>query len=244
MPEIFRIEVSREEFEKSFFPKVSKYVLVEIADWKEEVKTKSGISIGFNPDVLYAEGASSHIADVARVHGRIVAQPEQLYYHRKKNDSPSWLARLETKVGDYVWFHPLISTNCEEILVGDRLLKVIPYDDLFVARRGGLDGEIIPLNGHCILKILKKDKTSALDFISEKAIDYDRGEIVYVGQPNLKHQDKRHIDHPDLRVGDVVILDSRFPPAFLERNAFNMNFDGDNQYFVMQRHFIGLVVNR
>jgi len=244
MAETFRVSVSKKIFDRKKMPVVSRHVLVEIFDWDKELTTKAGVVIGFNPDVLYAEGSGSHIADVARIYGQIVWQPEALYFHHKKNFSPPWRANLETQVGDFVWFHPLISVNCEELLVEGRLFKVIPYDDLFVARRGGMDGEVIPLNGYCIMSISKKEKTSSFDVISEMAVNYDRGVVKHVGRPNIKYQSKNVCDHQDIRVGDEVIFDSRIPPAYLERNEFNLNFDGENQYFVMQRQFISMVVNR
>lgn len=244
MAEIFRTEISLEEFGRAKVPRVGKYVLVEIFDWNEDLRTKSGVVIGFNPDVLYAEGKDSHIADVARVHGRIVKQPEVLYFNAKDmTHSPSWHPLLETEVGDYVWFHPLISTNCEELVCGDRMFKVIPYDDLFVARKGSIDGEVVPLNGNCVLEILKQEKKSELDVISELGVDWNRGVVAYVGKPNIRYQDARQTDHPDIQVGDVVLYDSRIPPAYLERNVFNTNFD-DKQYFVMQRIHLSIVLNR
>lgn len=240
--EINRIELSEKDFEraKSLYP--SNSMIVEIEGWNEELKTKSGIVMGFNDDVLYAEGEGSHIADVARVCGRVAKQPQKLYFHPTKHDSPPWHPRFETEVGDYVWFHPLIATNCEEILVGKRLYKVIPYQDLFVARKGGIDGDIIPLNGYCIMETMELASQSVLDVVSKLGVDKSRGRVLHVGQPNLGYQNAVNADHDDVRVGDIALFDSRILPTYLERNEFNMNFSEGERLFAVQRHRISLTL--
>lgn len=240
--EIYRITLPQKEFDKAKVVYPSNSVIVEIDNWKEALKTKSGITIGFNEDVLYAEGSGSHIADVARVYGRIAKQPEKVYFHPTRHDSPPWHARLETQVGDHVWFNPLVSTNCEELVVGERLYKVIPYQDLFVARRGGEGGEIIPLNGYCILETMELEAQSKFDVISALGIDKSRGRVLHVGQPNLGYQNAVNADHEDVQVGDVALFDSRILPAYLERNEFNMNFSEGERVFVVQRHRISLTL--
>lgn len=242
MAGIFRIELTSKEFDEAEVRSPSTSVLVEIFDWKEELKTKSGVVIGFNPDVQYAEGADNHIADVARVYGRIAKQPDKLWFHKKRNDSPPWEAELETEVGDYVWFSPLVAVNCTEIIVGERLYKVVPYEDLFVARKGGIDGEVVPLNGHVVMETMPLEKKSQFDVISEMGINYDKGRVVFVGKSNKSFQAKMHADHPDIKVGDIAVFDSIAVPYYLERNEFNMNFDEDKKYFLVQRHKIALVL--
>jgi len=240
--EINRISLSQKEFDRAQVVYPSNSVIVEIEGWKEELKTKAGITIGFNEDVLYAEGEGSHIADVARVYGRIAKQPSRIYFHPTQGDSPPWHPRLETQVGDYVWFNTLLATNCEELLVGDRLYKVIPYQDLFVARRGSKDGEIIPLNGFCILQTMTLEPLSKFDVISKLGVDKSKGRVLYVGQPNLAYQNKINADHEDVQEGDIAIFDSRIIPAYLERNEFNMNFSEGERVFVVQRHRISLTL--
>jgi hypothetical protein len=242
--EISRTTLTQQRFDKAEVLYPSNSVIVEIENWREDIKTKSGVVIGFNADVLYAEGAGSHIADVARVYGRVVKQPSKIYYHPTRNDSPPWHPRLETQVGDYVWYNTLSATNCEELLVGDRLYKVIPYQDLFVARRGGIQGEIIPLNGFCILQTMTLEAQSKFDVISKLGVDKSRGRVLCVGQPNLAYQNKINADHDDVQEGDVAIFDSRIIPAYLERNEFNMNFSEGERVFVVQRHRISLTLRQ
>lgn len=240
--EIFRQKLTQQEFDKAEVVFPSNSVIVEIDNWKEALKTKTGIVIGFNEDVLYAEGEGSHIADVARVYGRVVKFPSRIYFHPTRHDSPPWHPRQEIQAGDYVWYSPLIAVNCEELLVGERLFKVIPYQDLFVARRGGVDGEIIPLNGFCILQTMELEPQSKFDVISALGVDKSRGRVLHVGQPNLGYQNTVNADHDDVQVGDVALFDSRILPAYLERSEFNMNFSEGERVFVVQRHRISLTL--
>ena len=240
--EINRISLSQQEFDRAQVVYPSNSVIVEIENWKEEVRTKSGVVIGFNSDVLYGEGEGSHIADVARVYGRVVKQPLRIYFHPTRNDSPPWHPRLETMIGDYVWYNPLVAVNCEELLVGERLYKVIPYQDLFVARRGGMDGEIIPLNGFCVLQTMTLEAQSRFDVISKLGVDKSRGRVLCVGQPNIAYQNVVNADHDDVQEGDIAVFDSRIIPAYLERNEFNMNFSDSEKVFVVQRHRISLIL--
>jgi hypothetical protein len=152
----------------------------------------------------------------------------------------SWECDVETLVGDIVFFHPLISKNCSEILVEDTVYKVIPYEDIFVARRGGLQGEVICLNGNILMETILKPKLSNLD-VSDPQEDKFKGIVRYNGSNNRSYITKGQVDMT-VNIGDTVILDKKSYPFYLERSKYNSNFDGDKQFIVIQKRYILAVV--
>ena len=252
--EINQIKLTKEEFDKGRILYPNNNVIVEMEHPNEEKKTKSGVIVGFNRDVNYAEGNENHVADVADVCGIVVKVPEKYYFSAKEQKSPSWRTNIEVEVGDKVWFSPFASVNCEELVVEDKVYKIIAYEDLFVAKRPAKTKEvtigygvytpeqIICLNGNVILEPVYKESLGSLDVLSEQEIDQTRGRVKFVGSSNLEYCDHTYADFQDLQVGDLVLLDKRIKPIPLERKVYNACFDDDNLYYTIPRRFITMVI--
>jgi hypothetical protein len=243
--ENFRTTLTKEEFDRYDVHYPSNLCIVQMPP--EHDITISGIKINFNENVLYAEGEGSHVADCADVFGSVVRTVDRLYY--KRNDtkySMSWQTTVEIQRGDVVWFNHLISKNCCEILVDDTLYKVIPYEDLMVARRDGLSqderGEqIIPLNGNVILEEVYHKSISEFDILP-KEVDMFKGIVRFNGSDNTEYQSKGIADFKGLKEGDLVMLEKNSYPFYLERSKWNSNFDDGKQYLCCQkRHVIAVL---
>lgn len=237
-----QIKITREQFESGDVPGWNSAVIVEMEHSAEGYTTQSGIIVGFNVDDIYEEGTESHAADLAEVYGKVVRVPKNLDYNKEDLNHMSWLPEMEIDVGDYVWFNPLIAKNCSEIIVDHKLYKCIPYDHIFVARKGGHDGDICPVNGHCLLERMFYQPLSKFDIISRDKVYPDRGKVAYIGKPNLEYQNPLMGDIQDICVGDVAYFTEGYKPILLERKAFMAGFDGDNLYYATQRRRIALTV--
>ena len=236
-----RIELNHLQFANGGLPFPNNCVLVEMTYCTDGVKTKGGIIVGFNKDVLYAEGEDAHNADLQEVSGIVTRVPEKLYFNPKDPNSMLWETDMELQVGDLVWFGIMESSNAQEILCEGRLYKIIPYADIIVARRRT---EVIVLNGYALCQTVNRQKISDLDVISEESIDTTRCIVRYVGKPNKRYKVKNHIDHKDLKPGDVVLLQPRTSFWYLERKRYLANFNGDELYIVVPRRKIVMVIDR
>jgi hypothetical protein len=265
--EISKINLTEEEFKSIELNPYSNLVVVEMPRYEGDKKTDSGVIYGFNPDVQYAEGKENHIADVADVYGTVVKQPKEFYFKRGTSYSPSWKTTIETEIGDLVWFNPLVAVNCTEIHVNQRTYKLIPYEDLFVAKRKieiqdaiidknaddffrqyGMSvcvprfiDDVICLNGYCIVERVKQKSLGSLDVLSSKKTDESRGIIKYCGSCNLEYENKRWTDFVDLRAGDEVLFAKSHKPIPLEHKSYNAHFDNGKLYYAVQRRFITMV---
>lgn len=253
--EISKINLTEEEFKSIELNPYSNLVVVEMPRYEGDKKTDSGVIYGFNPDVQYAEGKENHIADVADVYGTVVKQPKEFYFKRGTSYSPSWKTTIETEIGDLVWFNPLVAVNCTEIHVNQRTYKLIPYEDLFVAKRVDSRDEItvrfydnepfyeivVCLNGYCIVERVKQKSLSSMDVLSSKKTDESRGIIKYCGSCNLEYENKRWTDFVDLRAGDEVLFAKSHKPIPLEHKSYNAHFDNGKLYYAVQRRFITMV---
>jgi hypothetical protein len=218
-------------------------VIVEMLHSSEGIKTKGGVVVGFNTDVVYAEGDNSWAADLQEVYGRVWKAPQRLYFNPKDKDSMDWDTDCEIEKGDIVWFGIIESNNALEIECEGTIYKILPYSDLYVARKGGFDGEAVCLNGYVLIEPAKGNKISDLDFISEDKIDKVKGIVRYFGSCNRRYRNKHYADIRDLRIGDLVLIDPRARPFPLERKSYLARFDGDNLYLVIQRRRIEMVLN-
>lgn len=243
-----RTKLTSKQFESYKVKYPCNMVIVRIAE--KDIITPSGINVGFNEDVQYAEGEDNHVANCATTNGVVVKQVEKLYYHRKDVvKSMSWKTTLETKIGDTVFFHALASKNCSEIDVGGAIHKVISYEDLLVAKRdirmSEFDGkkrqEILPLNGNIILQEVFKDKLSWLD-ISLPEVDKFKGIVKFNGSDNSEYQAIGVADFQGLKEGELVMVDEGSYPFYLERSKWNSSFDDNRQYLVSQKRHINIVI--
>ena len=236
------MRITESEFNRGTAPNIGNHVIVEVFFSVEGFETKSGVIVGFNTDAIYAEGVESHAADLTEVYGRVVRTPKKLAYSRKDPNGMSWKTDVEIEEGDYVWFNFFISRNCSEIIVGERLLKAIPYEDLFVARKGSMTGEIVPLNGYCLLEPIPLEALSKFDVLSADKIDETKAIVKYMGTPIQEYQTPMNGDMQDVRVGDIAHFIKGFKPYMLERKKYLAAFDGDTQYWVTQRRRLSLVL--
>lgn len=211
------------------------HVLVKTARTNEGKSTDSGLLVGFNPHVNYAEGEGSHVADLAVVTGEVVKICDNLYYNADDlNDSMLWKTDIEVDVGDEVLFDYLESLNCTMIEVGEDVYRIFPYQALWVARR---NDELIPLNGYCLVAPLKREKLSDLDISDE--YDLTRGVVRYLGKPNAAYIAAQDNDDVDVSVGDIVTFSWRYVrhPVFLERQKWMAQFSDEPLLRVQRRDF-------
>lgn len=243
MPTRPQIELSKEELLRAEIP--VNHVLVKLIHKSEGLKTRGGITIGFNTDTTYAsdeKDSSSHPADTAEVYGIVVKTPKSLYFNKEdRANSMDWDIEMELMVGDYVWFSVLESKNATEVVCEGITYRSIPYQDCYVAKR---NETVIALNGYVLLEPCFCPVLGDLDHLSKKTIDMTRGIIKFVGTPPNAYirENFSHID--DLRVGDEVLFEKRTPLFYLERTPSIATFMGNTQFWVTQRRRIVAIINR
>jgi hypothetical protein len=235
------IELSREEFERGELSFPANHVVVEIIANNDNVTTPSGVIVGIETRLVYAEGSNSLAADMEECWGIVVKTPEGLYYSEDDPKSMNWKTDMLLQVDDLMWggimeFHSGLTLH-----VDGKIYKIIPYSDLYVAKRGD---KVIPLNGYVLLQTVHYKKISDLDVISEDLIDPSRGIVAFVGEPNKGYKHPIYVDHTGLKVGDEVLLAPRTPILFLERKVTFARFNGDNLYFVVPMYKIVAVLRR
>ena len=237
--EIQKIRLSKEEFDHGRIAYASNLVMVEVD--KGELRSAGGVVLGFSDDIQYAEGKDNHIANVAKTHGRIVKLPANLCFEENNPNRSAWRTQIEVEIGDEVWYSPLSATNCAEVFVEDKVYKMIRYGDLFVAKR---KGDVICLNGYCVVEKVYKKSLGSLDSTSEQSIDESRGIIRHMGRPNTEYFNPKYTDDIDINVGDEVLFTKDNYPIPLEIFKYNSTFDNSGkQYWVCQRRFMAYVLS-
>jgi len=247
MADQIKIYLSKEQFESGELPFPNNSIVVKMTTNNDNLTTKAGIIIGIETRNVYAHGSNSLAADMEECFGEVVKVPERLYYNPNDNNSMDWDTDMELKVGDIVWggimeFHSAMTLDVD----GD-IYKIIPYSDLTVAKRHhplmNWD-EVIVINGYCLLKSVSHKKISDLDVVSQDKVDSTKGIVAFVGKPNKAYKQPSYVDHPDLKVGDEVLLAPRTPILWLERKVQFAKFDGDNLYFCVPMRKIVAVLSR
>ena len=221
-------------------------ILIKRKYKNEDQQTESGVFVitdsTFRP-ALHAD----RIAEVVLV-------PPGLYYHKHSysnyqygGESMPWDCDLELEVGDTVVHTFMDRTDIVNIEVEDEpgeLYRMMPYDDIYVARRGD---RVIPLNGYCLCEEVKKESMSkVLDIIQfdkndsmEEPIDRTVGKVAYVGKPNRAYRlDGTEEDYDggiEVKVGDVIIKRRDDIHIRLEEDLHNKFFDSPVMYFIIQR---------
>ncbi len=239
------IKIKESDIGQWKLPPDGQQVIIEITERTEDKKTKGGLMVGHNADDVYAEGDSSHKADVAEVWGTIMAVPTDLHYHRSRLDTP-WDTDVEVQIGDTVWFDYFGSVNCTVLMAGERMFYMISYYDLYVAKRGDT---IIPLNGYCLCEPLEVDNPSKFAINIGDDHRKDRTRVKYLGKPNKSYlkNDRDYgtynNDKIDVKSGDIVILRKDCPLYYLERVDMIATFS-DSPYYVIQRRRFEMVVNK
>jgi hypothetical protein len=236
-----QVRLTRKQFDEGGLVFPANHVVVEVSYSNENAKTKAGIVVGFDKDKVFAEGNEVHAADLMEVYGTVAKVPEKLYFNPEDPKSPDYETEMELEVNNIVWFSILESANALEILVEDKLYKVMPYSDIYCVKRGD---EVIVLNGLCLCQTVTHKKISELDFISESRIDMSKCVVKFIGKPNKRYKNENYVDHQDLKVDDLVLLQPRTPIPFLERKAYMAKFNGDELYIIVPRRKIVAVLNR
>lgn len=253
MPKRYRNKITKEELERGIIP--FNHILVEMPRPSAEGMTsKSGIIVGFLEDDTFAEGDDSHTANMAQVYGIVYRCPDRLYFNKDDESGMSWDCDMELQEGDMVWFSILESKNSAEIECEDKIYKLIPYQDCYVAKREIWVDKwsvpqkkktiVIPLNGYVLCSPVMLNPLSSFDTISEDIIDPTKGKIAYIGNPVRKYMRENYSHIDDLRVGDVVMFEAKTPICWLERKAYMAQFNGNNLYITVQRRRIVMTLNR
>lgn len=268
MPTRIRIILNKEELARADIP--TNHVLIEMQYRSEDLKTLAGIHVGFNSEETFAESESSHVADVAETWGVVTKVPQKLFFDKDDPKSMDWDCAMELQVGDLVWFSILESKNAYEVECEGKVYRSIPYADCYVVKREpdditdcpalmGLDmskigREVSPkellqltttcLNGYVLVKPAYLPKLSHLDAFSDTQIDKTRGTIAFIGKPVRAYLRSEYNDIDDLRVGDEVLFAPKTPLFFLERMKETACFNNGEQYWVILRRRIAMVINR
>jgi len=158
-----------------------------------------------------------------------------------------WDCAMELKVGDIVVHTYMDREDIVNIEVDDEpgeLYRLMPYDDIYVARRGD---EIIPLNGYCLCEEVEKEGMSkTLDVVLynkddniEDPVDKQIGKVAYVGEPNRAYRldgyEKNYDEGVDVNVGDVIVKRRSDIHIRLEEDLHHRFFDNPVMYFIIQR---------
>jgi hypothetical protein len=236
-----RIELTKYQFDHSELPFLANHVLIEMTQSNEGRKTKSGVIVGLTERLVYAAGDNSLAADLEECWGTVARVPEKLYFCETDPTSMSYETEMELEVNDQCWFSIIEAHNAIEILCEDKIYKLIPYEDLYCVKRAD---KVIVLNGYCLCQTVNKLKISELDVTSESKIDTTKCIVKYVGKANKRYKHPSYVDHPDIREGDLVLLQPRTSFQYLERKTYLSSFDGDNLYLVIPRRKICMVLNR
>ena len=251
MPKRPEINLTREELNRAEIP--INHVLIKITRRVEGLKTKAGVTVGFNTDEVYADGDDSHSANLAEIVGWVAKVPEKLYFNPDDNVSMDWETDMELEVGDQVWFSLLESKNSVQLMCEEVLYKSVPYQDIYVAKRMHFWREnsiiesgtaITTLNGYVLCEPCYEPKLSDLAHLSKDKVDMTRGVIKFIGSAPKAYLREAYCHIEDLRVEDEVLFDRRTPLFYLERMGYTGIFDDGKQYWIAMRRRIALVLNR
>jgi len=136
--------------------------MVEMMHSSEGIKTKGGVILGHDTDIEFDSEETSHVADLAEVWARVYKLPDKLYYNKEDSHSMPWDCDMELRIGDLVWFNAMESKNAVEIVSEDKLYKLLPYQDMYCAKRNSyfINTSMLPsqLNAKEILDIWKQSE--------------------------------------------------------------------------------------
>jgi len=236
-----QIELTRKQLDNGVLSDKCNHVIIEVPYSTEGATTKSGIIVGFNRHINYAEGSDSHPADMQECWGIVYKTPDSLYYNEKDNASMEWETDMELEPNMKVWFSLIESANSHEVLCEGKIYKILPYADCYVAKKAD---RVIPLNGYVLCQTVNLPKLSELDVTSEDKVDKTKAIVRYVGTPNKRYKTKSYVDHQDLQPGDVVLLDRGTVLLPLERKAYMARFQDDQLFIVVPRRKVVAVLNR
>jgi hypothetical protein len=151
-----------------------------------------------------------------------------------------WDTEIQLELGDLVWFNFIESLNTNEIQIGERVLRFLPYQDIYACKRKNkwLVDQVIMLNGYVLLEPIPLPRLSELDYISQDKVYTDRGIVAYVGNHNRAYVNKNYYDNTDIEVGQTAYLMPGYTPFLLERMGSLASFNEDKLYYCVQRRRI------
>ena len=190
--------------------------------------------------------------------GEVIMVPDELFYHTHTyarypygGESMPWDCEMELEVGDIVVHTFMERHDIMNIEVEDEpgeLYRMMPYDDIYVARRGD---QIIPLNGYCLCEEVEKEKPSSIIETIEfnlameqqigENIDHKIGKVAYVAKPNRAYRNnstgiERDLDgNAEVNIGDTIIKRRGDIHIRLEEDIHKRFFDNPVLYFIIQR---------
>jgi len=249
MAEIFQQRITKAQLDNGVMPQ--NHVLIEMTYKSEGLRSKGNLIVGFDVDAEYDDEKTSHAADLAEIWGIVAKLPEMLYYKKDDSHSMPWDCDMELCVGDQVFFNAIESKNAVEILCEDKNLRIIPYQDLYVAKRkrwlskfgNRWTEDVIMLNGYVLCSPFYTYNDSPLA-IKTEVEDKTRGIVRFVGKPNREYQNPNYADFKELKDGDLVLFNPGSPVFRLERMSTLARFDGDKIYNVVQRRRIALILSK
>jgi len=149
------------------------------------------------------------------------------------NDSEmDWETDVEVQKDDIVWFDYMAGLNCQAFEVGEVEYKLIPYSDLYFAKRGE---KVFPLNGVCLFEVIDAEVPESKYAINtKKKKDARYGIGRYMSKPNRKYKDDIYIDDERIKEGTKAIFG--MPPVMLE-DSLHAEFGGD-QLRISERKFV------
>jgi len=202
--------------------------------------------MGYLEDTTWEDDNETHPADIASIVGRVVKCPPKLYYNEDDiHNSMPWDTDMDLVEDDLVWFNLIESLNANEIVVDGKVVRIIPYQDCYVAKReiwldkwAGKRQTIIKcINGYVLLELVPIPKISELDQIHH-GVYQDRGIVRYLGEPNRTYVNKKDSDDINIKEGELAYFRPGWTPFLLERRQYFAVFEGDKLFWLAQRRRI------
>jgi hypothetical protein len=214
-------------------------VAIELLRVEKDATTKGGVYMGFLETTTWEDERESHPADVASVVGRVVKVPQKLYYNEDDpHNSMPWETDMQLEIGMVIFFNFIESLNAHEIEIGTKVIRIIPYQDCYVAK----DKEkVICLNGYVLLEQVPVPKQSKYDLVDHGVYE-DRGIVRYFGEPNRAYIEKKYSDDINIKEGDMAYLRPGYRPFALERQKYFSVFEGDKLFWCLQRRRIIMAI--
>jgi hypothetical protein len=256
MAELLKITVTRKELDEGIIP--TNQVLCHAYYDNTNLKTKSGIIIGVNKELTYADSDnpdddSAHAADLAEVSLKVYKLPQKLYFNSEDKDkSMPWETDIEICEEDIIFTNTIEALNAVTLVCEGELYKLIPYSDIYCAKREvwvdkwkGTKKTVVEMfNGYVLCTLKNKESLSEFDVISQDKLDKSKGTIAYIGEPPKAYLVPEYTHIEDLRVGDEVLFSQKSAPFALERQKYSSKFDENQIYYVVHRKDIVAVLNR
>ena len=222
-------------------------------------KATNNMKTGTKGGILYPEhmNVNQYVdQNVDRVY-EVVKLPERLTY-----DEAFWETKIEIKVGDLVWVNKVNAINAPKIQTDEELF-LLNYYEMIVAKRrvhkfdfkdthshlteDQKTFKVIPLNGYLLCSDVYDfvTKPKGLFLTTTKRLNPFKAKIEFVGKP-VKYNFADLMD-ADVKHGDEVYLElDNKNDAIIIRNYLEDGkwavFNGNKQYFYIQRHEINALV--